>query len=345
MEPSERIAGTTDAPRARTAAAFAAGVLIALAIVLAQSGGDVHATAYGDGQIVRYIAHNMSIDAADVDQVVVERGTSLRYGRIGLPAAIWLLAAGRDGAIPWAHALLIVVSGGAASAAVASLLPRAGPLVAVLPFLAPGFAVSVAGGFADAPALALALWAVRAALGGRWVWCAAALSAGMLAKEGVVVVLAGLGLWLVLRRALVPALVLAAGIVPVLAWYLVVRARYGHIPVLDPYLDDFDGHAQTPVAALIRSLLNPFAAKGLITTLAHLALGVASAVLARVSLFGLLGAVAGLQLLAAGPFAWVFIGEAARVMVFLQAFTILALVAWRRPAWAHPAAAQPFARA
>lgn len=317
--------------------AWAAGSILALIILAAYSRGDIDRTAYGDGAIVRYVAANMTIETDEVHPVVVDRGTSLRYGRIGLPAAIWLVSAGQEGAIPYAHAALIIFAAGAASAAAVALVPGWGISAGVLPWIAPGFALSVSGGFADAVAVPLGLWATVFALRGRWPAAIVTLSAGMLVKEGVVVLLAGLGLWFLLQRRVSIPVILGVSLLPVVAWYLVVRERFGHIPILDPYLDDFDGHAGTPVLAFLRSLRDPPHASGLVTALVHLGLAAIPAALFRTSCFAIIGSVAGLQVLAAGPFAWEFIGEAARVFVVLQVFTILALVAWKRPAVVLPA--------
>lgn len=329
-------AGVTRARPVLTA--FLIGAGIAAVVVVGHAGGQIEQTAYGDGEIYRYIARNITIPAEDVHRVVVERGTSLRFGRIGLPAMMWLLAVGRDGAMAWTQSLLMIISGGLASAAAASLFPRAGPLVAVLPWIAPGFALSISGGFADATALALGLWAIRFAFADRWLLTATALASGILVKESILVLAAGIAVVSLVRRK--PHVIVAciAALAPAGAWYLVVRSRYGAIPLLDPYLDDFDGNAQTPVSAILRSILHPPSMKGEVTALLHVGLVGLSAALALTSAYGMLALVAGIQVLSAGPFAWEFIGEAARVFVVLQVLVVFAVTTRLRPDLALPQA-------
>ena len=318
-------------PRAPVLTAFLLGTGLAVVIVLAASKGNIHLTAEGDGLIYRYVALHLDTPPDQIDPVVVERGTSLRYGRIGLPGAMWLLAAGQPEAIPYTHALIMVASAGAAAAAVVVLLPGGGMLGLALTYLTPAFSLSLAGGFAEVPAIAAALWAVVFALRRRWWLCSALLSVAILTKESMLLVLIGLALWVFIWGPLNALGPLAATVIPVGIWYVVVRDRWGFIPLLDPYLATSDGHRGAPFVALARGLVDPPHAHGLITGLVHTGLGVAAIASARVSLLGFLAAVSTLQLLTAGPFAWAFIGEAVRVFLPLQLFTLLALVVWRKP--------------
>jgi hypothetical protein len=68
----------------------------------------------------------------------------------------------------------------------------------------------------------------------------------------------------------------------------------------------------------------------------HLAAALVAILLARRSLFGFIAAAASLQVFVSGPFAWRYIGDGARTGLFLQLFIALAILAWRRPAWADP---------
>lgn len=330
--------------RRRVFAAFAVGSSLAAAIVIASWAGDpAHRTAYGDGLIYRFVAAHIGaspeqLPTFDPDRVVIDRGPSLRYGRIGLPAAIWLVSAGRADVMKFTQPLVIVVAAGVAGAAAAALLPGAGIFAAAIPFLAPGFALSIAGGYAEVLAVALGLWAVVFALRDRWGASALMLSLAILTKENAGAILGGLALWLLLRRRPRPIATLLLGLVPVVAWWLFIADRFGHVPPLDPYLREATTTIGTPVISLIRSFTEAYSTESAVWAGLHVALGVLVVVLWRSSLFALIGAVASLQLLAAAPFGWRFIGDASRISSIFQLFVILAIVAWRRPAWAAPKA-------
>jgi len=323
--------------RAATAALLSA--ILAATIILASSRGDVDRMTEGDGEIYQYVAGNdvsgeypdptpFMQDPDMVHPVVVARGTSLRYGRIGFPALIWLFSAGRPSAMPYVQPILIVLAAGAAGAATALLIPRARPLASLIPFLAPGFTVSVQGGFADAVAVPFALWAVVYARRERWLPTGLMLAAAMLTRENAGAVLVGLAVWLALRRRFGVIAGLALSVVPLLAWYGVVAWRYGHIPILDPYLRVTTETIATPVVAIWRALTDS-TASGTLTALLHLALALVAFSMWRRSMAGALAAAAGLQVLAAGRFSFVFEGEAFRQFTFLQLFLLLALM-WTR---------------
>src|SRR5205809_6059297 len=92
--------------------AFFLAALVALGALIAVSRGHVDRMAYGDGLIYRYVASHLTTPPSQVDPVVSSRGSSIRYGRIGFPALIWLASAGHDSVMPWAQAALIVLSAG-----------------------------------------------------------------------------------------------------------------------------------------------------------------------------------------------------------------------------------------
>lgn len=318
--------------RSRYVAAGAAAAAVAAAIVLASSRGDVDRMVYGDGLIYRYVAAHFSQRPADVDPVVRERGTSLRYGRVGLPALIWIASAGRPAAMPYVQPALIVLAAGAAGAAAVKLAPRAGPLAPLVPFLAPGFAVSVAGGFAEVVAVAFALWAVVLAREERWVPAAVALSAAMLTRENAGAVLVGLAIWCALQRRGPAIGILALSVIPALAWYAFIASRYGHIPILDPYLRVTTDTIGPPVVAIYRAIVDSQASSA-VTAIVHLVLAGVGFAMWRRSIAGAIAAAAGLQVLAAGRFSFKFEGEAVRQFVFLQLFVLLGLL-WSR--WSTP---------
>lgn len=309
------------------------GMLLASTLVLLYSRGERQRLAFGDGLIYRYVASHLATPPDDVDRIVAERGASIRYGRIGLPSATWLLSGGRATAMPIAQTAVLVLAAGAAAAAASALFRRAGPLAALLPFAAPGFALSVVGGYAEPLAVAFALGAIAIAVRQNLGVSAGLLALAMLTKENAAVVLAGLGVWMAGRGRWRSVLVLATSVVPVAAWYGFVALRHGHIPVLDPYLARA---SELPGVGLIRSLTEAASTRSAITVALHLALVLVAFVLGRRSLYGLIGAIAGIQVLFAAPFAWRWIGDATRISVFIQLFTVAAIFVWWRPRYAEP---------
>ena len=93
MEPKTSTRGPSAS--ARFAISFVFGIVLGAVIVLGRAHGDLDKTAFGDGLLVRSVAARIGAAPQDVNSVVVSRGTSLRYGRIGMPAAAWLLAGGK----------------------------------------------------------------------------------------------------------------------------------------------------------------------------------------------------------------------------------------------------------
>lgn len=330
--------------RRRLLGAFALGAALATAIAVAQWASDPqHRTAYGDGLIYRFVAAHIGADEADVarfdpDRVVIDRGTSLRYGRIGMPAIVWLISAGQARVMPTTQPIVMVLAAGFACAATAALFPRAGPLGALLPYLAPGFPLAIAGGFAEVVAVAFGFWAVWFALRARWWPSALLLAAAVLTKENAAAIVVGLGVWLVLSRRWRPIFLLAAGMVPVAAFWLFIAGRFGHIPPLDPYLQVATTTIGTPVTSLIDSFTDAYSTASLLTAAIHVVAGIVVIILVRSSLFALIGSVAALQLLSVGPFGWRYIGDATRISTIFEVFVVLAIAARLRPSMVVPEA-------
>jgi hypothetical protein len=289
--------------------------------------------AYGDGLIYRAVAARINAPPDLVNPVVASRGTSLRYGRIGFPALIWAAAGGHPPAMPYSQPVLTIVIAGAASAGAVAFFPAAGGLSAFLPFLAPGFPLAIAGGYAEILAIALSVWAVWFMVAQRpWV-ASMLLGVAVLTKENAVFVLAGLALWAMFRRRLRSAFILALSLIPVIGWYAYIAIRYGHIPPLDPYLRVTTTTVGPPVVSLARSLHHAASTESFVMTVLHLGLLVVALLIARHSLLGLIAAVASLQVLIVGPFGWKFIGDAARISSTFELFTILGFLAYLRPSW------------
>jgi hypothetical protein len=310
--------------------AFLLSAILGLAALLSVSRGHVDRMAYGDGLIYRYVAGHLTTPPSQIDPVVSSRGSAIRYGRIGFPALIWLASAGHNSAMPYAQAALIVLSAGLAGAATAHLFPRAGPIGALLAFIAPGFALSVVGGYGEVMAAALALWAVILASRARYWPAAALLTTAMLTRENAGAILIGLVAWELLHRRAKGAAILSTSIIPLAAWYAFIDERFGHIPLLDPYLGKTTDTIGTPFVAVWHSLTQGRAGS-MATAAIHLALALIAFWLWRKSVLAIVAAAAGLQVIGSGAFAWHFIGDAMRAFTFLELFLLLTLLRYRWP--------------
>lgn len=326
---------TSDAPavparmqRSPLLASAVVGMTFATVVILAYSGGKVSEMTSGDGLFYRYVAAHLDIAEADLDPIVAARGPSLRYGRITLPVMIWLFSAGEPGAMPYAQPAIMIVAAGAIAAAARRLFPERTPLVSLVPFLALGLTLSVGGGYTETAAVAFVMWAVVAVRAERWVTASVLLALGMLARENAVVILIGLGLWFAWKRRWAPLAILACSILPVVAWHLVVAARFGHLPLADPYLWAGAQTTRIPFVSLAKGLVD-FSAAATFTAAIHLALWLVALALAvtRRTMLALIAATAGLQLMAVPLLNWQYAGDAFRLFSFLEVFAILALTA------------------
>jgi len=308
----------------------ALSAIIALVALIAASHGHIDRTAYGDGLIYRYVAGHLTTPPSQIDPVVSSRGSSIRYGRIGFPALIWLAAAGHNSLMPWSQAVLIVLAAGAAGVATATLFPRAGPIGGLLAFIAPGFSLSVVGGYGEVFAVALALWAVILVQRERYWPAAGLLAMAMLTRENAGAVLIGLVAWELLHRRAKGAAILLTSLIPLGAWYAFIDARFGQIPLLDLYLRRTTDTIGTPFVAVGHSLSHG-ASRSIATAAIHLALALIAFWLWRKDILAIVAAAAGLQVLSSGVFAWHFIGDAMRAFTFLELFLLLTLLRYRWP--------------
>jgi uncharacterized membrane protein len=181
------------------------------------------------------------------------------------------------------------------------------------------------------------LWAVFFAVKARWWQSALLLGLAILTKENAGAIVAGLIVWLALRRAWSPIPIMFAGLLPAAGYWIFVSQRFGYIPPLDPYLRVTTSTIGTPVVSLVRSFTDAYSSESMIAVALHLGAGIVVVALLRTSLFALIGGVAALQLLSAGPFGWRFIGDASRISTIFEIFVVLAIAAWKRPTWPEPA--------
>jgi len=311
-----------NAQRRALLGAWALGTLVGGAAIIGYSGGNVARMTLSDGLIARYVAAHFNTPPSKISPVVTSRGTSLRYGRIGLPVAIWIASAGTPRAMPYVQPIIMALCAGAAVAAVRALFPRAPPVVMLMPFVAIGFLLAVVGGFAEALAGAFGLWAVVYAERRRWWPAAILLAVAMLARENAGAILLGLIVAYRLWRRPRDLAILCSSILPVAGWYVFCKIRFGHIPILDPYLRVSTSTIETPFVAIWHSLAKT-SGDSFVAAVVMFALALIAVPLWRRAPLGTIAAVAALQIFSAGPFSFKFIGEATRTGMFLQLFLVL----------------------
>lgn len=313
--------------RARLFAVACLGMAFAAVTILVYSGGQVSHMTSGDALFYRYVAENLDIEGADLDPVVAAKGPSLRYGRIALPAMIWLFSGGQRGAMPYVQPIIMILAAGAIAGAASKLLPDRKMLVSLLPFLALGLSLSVAGGYTETVAVVFALWAVVAARAERWVSASVLLVIAMLSRENALVILIGLGAWCMITRRWRSLAILACSLAPVAAWHAVVAYRFGHLPLSDPYLWAGAGAGLLPFVSLLKGLIS-YSAVASLTAAVHAVLGIVAVVLAvsRRTLIAVVAATAGLQLAAVPLLNWKFPGDTFRLFSLLEVLTVLSVV-------------------
>jgi hypothetical protein len=320
----------------RPLAAALVGGAITLALVVAVGHGDVDQMTYGDGLFYQYVASHMDAQSADLNPKVAARGPAFRYGRIGLPAAIWLLSAGKPGAMPYVQPVIMILAGAAIAAMATELVPAMGLGAAVLPFLALGLSLSLSGGYAEPVAAAFAMAACLLALRRRWALAAVALSLTMLTRETAVVFLLGLALWTLSGRERRGFLILSLSVIPVVAWHLAVAARFGHLPLADPYLKTKEvGLSAIPFSSFAKAFVD-FPAGVVATAALHLILAAVAVACVRRSALGATAAATAAQIVFLPLLTWHYLGDAFRTFTFLELMTILAVAAWWKADGAVP---------
>ncbi len=280
---------------------------------------------FGDGVLHRYVAENLTAPGSQITGDLSGHGTALRYGRIGLPALLWLASAGRSEAMSYVQPLLMVAAGAAVAAAARVLLARSA-VAPFVPFLSIGLLASIAGGFAEPIAVALALWGVIMVRSGSLRFAAVLLAAAVLTREHALAVVGGLCVWLALGRRFREAAVVSAAVLPALAWHVIVASRFGFFPLADPFLTQETYGAGPPLVAVWRAATT-LPARSVAIIALHAALAVCALLWWRRSDLGVCAAVSALLLTTAGPDVWRYIGDGVRLGVFLQVFLVMALVA------------------
>jgi len=299
-----------------------AGFAIAIVVIAVSSHGHTDRMVFGDGRLFRAVASDLAGRNPQIQSYVRQSGTSLRYGRIGLPVLLWVASAGRPAAMPYAQPLLMILSAGAIAVAGYVLLGRRSMIAALTPFIAIGLTVSLAGGFAEPVAIAAVLWAIVLAREERFWLAAPLISFAILTRENSAAVLVGLLMWCAVRQHRRGAAILFVSLAPVAVWWAIVALRFGHIPIFDPWTSRVAGSALASLwDATTSSAVGP-----MIVLALHLGLAVVAFWRWRSSLYGSVAAAAGLSIVWIGMDVWRYTGDAMRVSSFLEVFTILALV-------------------
>ncbi len=301
-----------------------AGAVFALVFLGLMSRGSIERLTFGDGVLYRAVASDLDADASSVDPIVGASGPALRHGRIGLPALIWLLSGGQEAAMPFVQPLIMVLCAAGIAMVSVALLPGSTPIFGLAPFIAVGLTASLAGGFAEPLAVFLSLLGVLAIERDHRWGAAAALAGAIFARENSIVVVVGVVAWLVLQPRFRDAAAVATAVVPVAAWHMIVDARFGHLPLRDPWLID-TGALGVPFLAAGRAL-GQVSPAGIALIVVHLGLALVALRLWRRSPLWAVAAVAGPAALSVGEFSWRYIGDATRLSAFLEVFVILAVL-------------------
>lgn len=278
---------------------------------------------FGDGLLHRAVASHLAADGSSVPPIVAHSGPALRYGRIGFPVVLWILSAGREGAMPYVQPIIMVLCAAGIAMTTVALLPAPSVIFAMVPFVAIGLTLSLAGGFAEPLGVLLALLAVLLVERDRRWAAAAALAGAMFARENAAVVVVGLVAWIALRHRLRDAAAVSLSFLPVAAWHVIVDQRFGYLPLRDSWL--VETHAfGVPIVAVGRAL-REVPASAIVIIAVHLLVGAAALVLWKSSALGMVAAASAIPILSEGELSWRHIGDAARLAVFLEVFVILAV--------------------
>ena len=152
----------------------------------------------------------------------------------------------------------------------------------------------------------------------------------MLTRENAGAVLLGLIVWQLMHKAPKAAGILLTSLIPLIGWYAFCDARFGHIPLFDPYLHTTTDTIATPIVGIWHALTQG-PAGSIATAAIHLAFALIALWFWRKDIFAIVAAAAGLQVLSSGVFAWHFIGDAMRAFTFLELFLLLTLLRYRWP--------------
>jgi hypothetical protein len=313
--------------------AGALGAAVSGLIIWIPAHGHVRNATFGDGVLYRYVASHLNAYAGQPGTLTPE-DLPIRYGRVGLPAMMWLLSGGSRAAMFYVQPILMMASGAVAAAATHALL-RGSIVKSLAPFAALGLSTSIAGGFAEALAIALSLFALVLIRQNEWLAATVCLAAAILAKESSLVVLAGILIWQFRKREF-RSLLLVASVVPYLLWAFVVAHRFGTFPWQDPW---WKSHAfGTPFVAFWRTL--SVGGSGAVLAAVHAGLVIIALLICRRGLSGTIALVASVPIFVTAPGVWRYTGDALRAVSFFEVFLIIAVLEYHQSRATWPAASQ-----
>ena len=237
--------------RGEWSALFCTGTLSTVPPLVAQERPYMFPGVVGwDGQWYHAIAHDPFFERGQAASIHTPR---LRYRRILIPAAAYLLAFGNDSFIDFAYHFVILLFFGLGGWWLARVAQAAGkPAVLGLAFLV--IPASIASLDRSAVDVGLLCFCCGFALYTRYVenpraLYAVLLLAGLVRETGLLLT-AAYCLWLLLQREFRRSAIFASAAVPAIAWYLFVNSR------TPPYSGD--GAIALPFSGVLHRLMHPF---------------------------------------------------------------------------------------
>jgi len=150
-----------------------------------------------------------------------------------------------------------------------------------------------------------------------------AMAMALITKESSFVVLGGLLIWSLYRRQW-KNLYLAAAVIPYAVWGLIVRTRFGYFPLTDPWLRNLS--LGRPGIALWQTWHGPLGSAVVAGVLALLACLAVFLLIKKRTLFGVIAALASIQVLVTAPVVWRYLGDGLRSVTFQEIFIIMTVV-------------------
>ena len=307
---------------------IAAAIVAAVVMVVMVATKGQKSLFRNDAEFYWLVARDPFGDGAVFIPFQEEMGRAYRYGRILFPAIAWVLAAGQASIVPWTLMVVDVLAFGATvwlAAELCALRGRTHRGLAVL--LVPAMWVALVIAVSEPLVFALILGTYLLWLRGQRAPALLVAAALLLAREAAAVALLPI-LWRDLRERGVRVLAGWALVpVPLLAWWVYVRARVGEWPFLDDSISRRE--ALSPPLGGALTIVREGASGDHVVAFVLGALTIACAVwVARRFVWWPIsqGALAyALLLLLLGPNAWRYPGEAIRLMGPAQILIVLAV--------------------
>lgn len=263
-------------------------------------------------------------------------GSAYRFGRILYPLMAWVLAGGRPAIVSWTLPIVYVLGLGLLGAVASELAARRGvtPEWGLIVFACPAFWLTFPVLFPDAFVTALILLTFLFWLDGRTAQSKVVAALTLLAREISLIAMVPLVFADIRRKGIREAAPWVLVVVPLIAWWTWVRARFGIWPVTDPSYAR-RGALGGPLVGVIRTIHEGKLSRPLyVFALVLLAVTVAAAlwIWRRRPWAPFSGAalLLSMLLLFLGPSAMRLPGAAIRLMLPAQVLVALSLIRSRR---------------